>query len=314
MHQCKASEAPHGKFRQHSRRGSHPVWTCGVNPAQPSGHQQADTTAHTHTPTHTRQPYLQSCHFPFPPSPDFHRTCPIGMVVFTSCIGIGGEGVCGVGESGIYTCSHARRQAIIWMACVDDMSLFDGPPCDSWPRPFRIYTRLWSLSFFSGPGANTWVSQPDTPAFWMLVAVISGMGGKFHTNHVFPVVCIFPRKPTEDTGREARRTVDDRLPQCRRRDGGTSCQGGVAAWPSASRSSLSILPQTRFAVPSGRTETCAHCRDRRNFPDRGPSWSMVPRSRRESSTQQPAVNVAFLPTALPRAGGGCCHQRPLSKR
>lgn len=168
--------------------------------------------------------------------------------------------------------------------------------------------------FFSGPGANTWVCQPDTPAFWMLVAVISGMGGKFHTNHVFPVVCIFPRKPTEDTGREARRTVDDRLPQCRRRDGGTSCQGGVAAWPSASRSSLSILPQTRFAVPSGRTETCAHCRDRRNFPDRGPSWSLVPRSRRESSTQQPAVNVAFLPTALPRAGGGCCHQRPLSKR
>lgn len=178
LHQCKASEAPHGKFKQHSRRGSHPVWTCGVNPAQPSGHQQADTTAHTHThtPTHTRQPYLQSCHFPFPPSPDFHRTCPIGMVVFTSCIGIGGEGVCGVGESGIYTCSHARRQAIIWMACVDDMSLFDGPPCDRWPRPFRIYTHLWSLSFFQDRVQTHGCANQTHPHFgcWWLSSRVWG--------------------------------------------------------------------------------------------------------------------------------------------
>lgn len=87
--QCKASGA-----WLTSRRGSHPVWTC----AQPSG-QQADTTHET--ALCTKLP------FSIPPSPDIHRTCPIGMVVFTSCIGIGGEGVCGVGESGIYTCSHA---------------------------------------------------------------------------------------------------------------------------------------------------------------------------------------------------------------
>lgn len=161
-----------------------------------------DTTARTHT----RQPYVQSCHFPFPPSPDIYRTCPIGMVVFTSCIGIGGEGVCGVWCGRIrYLHMQPRQLAAkpssgwhVWMIC----RCLTGPPCDSWPRPFRIYTRLW----FSGPGANTLVPTRHipTPAFWMLVVVISGMGKKFHTNHV---VCIFPRKPPR---RRARRGKADR--------------------------------------------------------------------------------------------------------
>lgn len=181
------------------------------------------------------------------------------------------------------------------MACVDDMSLFDR--CSLLPvvssisywHPFVVVV----VVFPGPPGANTWVCQPDTyqhPHFgcWWLSSRVWGRRIPHKPRRLH-----FPQEkpPRRRARREARRTVDDRLLQCRRRDGGTSCQGGGGGQrgPRLHVPAFPFFHRRDFAVPSGRTETCAHCRDRQNFPDRGRHhgvWSRGPGGRVAPSSQR----------------------------
>lgn len=104
-----------------------------------------------------------------------------------------------------HVATPARRQAIIWMACVDDMSLFDR--CSLLPvvssisywHPFVVVV----VVFPGPPDANTWVCQPDTyqhPHFgcwWLSSRVWGGENSTQTTSFAFP-----PGKTTSTEGKE----------------------------------------------------------------------------------------------------------------